>query len=100
VIEETVYVTFQVPIPIPPLKLPAELDVESLDRNNMPETIKGKLRYRAAWEDYALHGDDEKHLHFLGNGFSYRLRMIGDGPEFVAESLSRQPPVGSAGRPW
>jgi hypothetical protein len=99
VIEETVYVTFQVPIAIQPLKLPAELDVESLDPDNMPGRIEGKLRYPdGSWEDHDLHGNEEKHLWLLGNLFGYRLRMVGNGPRFVAESLSRQPPVESAGR--
>lgn len=100
-IEETVYVTIQAPIPTQPLKLPAELDVESLDPDNMPERIEGKLRYGdPSWEDYELHVDDEKYLWLLGNLFGYLLRMVGNGPRFVAESLSRRPPVGSAGRLW
>lgn len=71
--------------------LMAQLEVDSLDPENMPEPVEGELEYAdGGWDDFALRTDGpEKRMWLLGDRFPCRLRMVGSGSRFVVE---RDPP--------
>ncbi len=69
------------------------LDVETLDPDDIPETITGGFAYEAGSEEDALiHSNEAKQLWLLGSSFEYEFTMeSAQSNRFTAKIVRRAP---------